>query len=111
VHSYSFAAADVQLTDATQCNVAPALCRKDCSVYYKTEYVLGEASHHYFLHHLPSWLREGQYTVVKGFISVFYTPNDVEWCPLCCEPCSESYFGHLLSPCPNLGDIFTCEAG
>jgi hypothetical protein len=39
VHSYCFAAGDVQLTDASLCEIAPALCRKDCSVYCKTQYV------------------------------------------------------------------------
>lgn len=63
------------------------------------------------MHHIPSWLRKGQFVVVKGFLSVFYVPNVVEECPLCGIACANSYFAHLLSPCPMLGDIFVDEAG
>lgn len=49
--------------------------------------------------------------MIKGFISIFYTPNCVSECPLCGAACAASYFAHLLSPCPALPDIVYGEAG
>jgi hypothetical protein len=58
-------------------DAAAHLCRTDCAVYCKVTRVANEEQRHYFVHHIPSWLRKGQFVVVRGFVSVFYTPNAV----------------------------------
>ncbi len=59
---------DREIYNPTVLEVAHALCRSDCSIYVKHEYVEGEQVDHFFVHHLPSWLRRGQHTVVRGFL-------------------------------------------
>jgi hypothetical protein len=57
--SYCFASADPEIHDPDVLDVASSLCRSDCSVYCKKVYVNGVAQLHYYLHHIPSWLRKG----------------------------------------------------
>jgi hypothetical protein len=111
VLSYCFSTEDTEITHPDFADAASSFCRSDCSVYCKTTYNNGVAIKNYYLHHIPSWLRKGQFVAVKGFVSVFYLTNAVTECPLCSVACPNSYFAHLLSPCPMLDCIFVNDIG
>ncbi len=66
--AHCFDPEDRKIQDPSVLEVAHDLCRSDCSIYVKHEYVEGERVDHFFVHHLPSWLRRGQHTVVRGFL-------------------------------------------
>ncbi len=53
---HCFDSEDCKIHNPTVLEVAHALCRSDCLIYVKYEYVEGEQVDHFFVHHLSSWL-------------------------------------------------------
>ena len=64
VIAHCFSTTDTRITCASLLPAATVLCREDCSFVFKRSARSGGVYNHVYVHHIPSWLRKGQYFVI-----------------------------------------------